>query len=239
MRLPDFIEKGPQLFLPQLSIDAVVIGYEQGVLKCLLLRIGEKWVLPGGYIGQKESVEGAAGRILRERTGLQAPHLNFLAVFGGQDRQFAEEFRYFFESRGLDWKEGHWMGERFVSLGYFSLVDIQQTTPVAGLFDEEIGWFDLDDLPPMWLDHRHIATKARISLQEIPHLEYLSPNLLPSPFTMPQLHKLHQLIRRKELDRSRFQKKMLATDLFERLPQKKQESRGRSPFQYRLKASKS
>jgi hypothetical protein len=52
---------------------------------------------------------------------------------------------------------------------------------------------------------------------------------------MPELHQLHQTILGEKIDRSRFQKKMLSTGLFERLPKRKKESPGRNPYQYTVK----
>ena len=86
-----FIEQGEKLFLPNLSVDMVIIGFHEEKLKCLLLQIGDRWLLPGGYIFRSESVEAATVRILKERTGLLDPHFKFLSVFGGEDRNFTEE----------------------------------------------------------------------------------------------------------------------------------------------------
>ena len=88
MDFQEFIEQGEKLFLPNLSVDMVIIGFHEGELKCLLLKIGDKWLLPGGYVFRTESVENATVRILRERTGLKDPHFKFLSVFGGEDRKF-------------------------------------------------------------------------------------------------------------------------------------------------------
>ena len=76
---------------------------------------------------------------------------------------------------------------------------------------------------------------ARLSLREDIRHEQITFNLLPDTFTMPELHQLHQTILQEPLDRSRFQKKMLATGLFERLPQRQKDSPGRNPYQYRVK----
>jgi len=235
MDLQKFLDESAGKYLPNLSVDLVVIGYQGDRLKCLLLRIGEVWVLPGGHILMEESVEVAADRILKERTGLEKPHLKFLSVFGEPDRSFGDEFRQYFEERGLIWRKDHWMNSRFVSLGYYSLVNMDETHPVPGVFDEEVRWFDMEKLPQMGLDHATIVQTARNRLKDDIRREQLTYNLLPSPFTMPELHRLHQVILEEELDRSRFQKQMLATDRFERLPQLKKESRGRSPYRYRVK----
>ncbi len=235
MEVKDIIENGGNYFLPNLSIDLVIIGYEQGKLKCLLLRLGEKWVLPGGYIGKQESVDAAAINTLKLRTGLDHAHLKFLDVFGASDRQFGADFKYFFEKNGLPWKKDSFINQRFVTLSYYSLVDIATTYPVPGEFDEEVAWFSFDKIPSMWLDHGQIVETARQRLKEDIKHEHVTYNLLPDAFTMPQLHTLHQAILEERVDRSRFQKKMLSSGIFERLPQLKKESPGRNPYLYKLK----
>ncbi|MEJ2005200.1 MAG: NUDIX domain-containing protein [Cyclobacteriaceae bacterium] len=235
MDLVDFLERGDAEYLPHLSVDIVIIGYRKGRLKCLLLRIGNKWLLPGGYIGRKESVDDAAIRILGERTGLGNPHLKFLDVFGNKDRQFSDEWKAYFTESNIPWKESYWITERFVTLTYYSLVDIEQVNLRKGLMDDEIAWFDYNELPEIWLDHRSIILSARERLKGDLRQEQITYNLLPEKFTMPQLHELHQVILQEKLDRSRFQKKMLATGMLERLPELPKERPGRNPFQYRVK----
>ena len=235
MDLQAFYERGAAHFLPNLSVDIVIVGYEEGVLKALLLRIGDQWLLPGGYIGRHESVDEAAARILRERTGLEDSHLKFLSVFGAENRRFTEQWKAFSQKAGLPWKEDSWVNDRFVTLAYYSLVHIEEIEPRAGEFDEAIAWFPLDALPEMWMDHRAIVLEARGRLKEDIRHEQVTFNLLPDTFTMPELHQLHQAILEEPLDRSRFQKKMLATGLFERLPKRQKDSPGRNPYQYRVK----
>jgi ADP-ribose pyrophosphatase YjhB (NUDIX family) len=232
MNYREFLEHGGAYFLPNLSVDLVIIGYEDQQLKCLLLQIGEKWLLPGGYIGKAESVDAAAARILKERTGLEDPHLKFLSVFGDADRQFREEWKKFVEESGQPWREDYWFNSRFVSLAYYSLVDIRNTHPVPGAFDEAVAWFPFEDLPRMWMDHRAIAGEARQRLKADIHAEHLTHMLLPKKFTMPQLHQLHQSILQEKIDRSRFQKKMLATGIYKRLPKLQKDTPGRNPYLY-------
>ena len=228
----EFLERGGEYFLPNLSIDHVIIGYEEQQLKCLLLRIGEKWLLPGGYIGKTESVDDAAVRILKERTGLEDPHLTFLSVFGNAGRHFREEWKQFLEKTGQPWKEDFWFNTRFVSLAYYSLVRIHDMHPVPGAFDEAVAWVPFEELPPMWMDHREIAMQARHHLKEDVRHEHLSHKLLSSPFTMPELHRLYETILQEKIDRSRFQKKMLASGVYKRLPKLQKDAPGRNPYQY-------
>lgn len=235
MDVKDIIQNGSNYFLPHLSLDLVIIGYQQDQLKCLLLKLGDKWALPGGYISRKESVDEAALNTLKIRTGLDQAHLKFLSVFGSPDRQFGEDFRYFIEKTGLPWNKDYFINQRFVTLSYYSLVDIATTHPVPGQFDEAIDWFSFDALPDLWLDHLEIISTARQRLKEDIKQEHVTYNLLPDAFTMPQLHALHQAILEEKLDRSRFQKKMLSSGIFERLPQLRKESPGRNPYLYKLK----
>ena len=229
------IEHGDQFYLPNLSIDIVIIGYDDGVLKCLLLKLQDKWILPGGFIRRTESVDAAASSILRERTGLSDPHLKFLEVFGNSNRHFGKEIQKFAREQGLDWHAENWINNRFVTLAYYSLVDINHTQPVLGDIDEDYGWFRFDSLPNMWMDHAPIVAKARERLKEDIKHEHMTFELLPEKFTMPELHQLHQVILEENIDRSRFQKKMLSTNMFERLPTKQRDTPGRNPYQYRVK----
>lgn len=235
MELEKVIEYSAQHFLPNLSLDLVIIGYQEGKLKCLLLNIADTWVLPGGHIKIDESVDTAVHRVLRERTALEKPHFKFLRVFGDKNRNFADSFKVFFKEKNLPWDENHWLAQRFVTLAYYSLVDIDQMNPKPGAFDEAVAWFDFDDLPNMGLDHESIISEARNRLKEDIQKEQLTYNLLPPEFTMPQLHQLHETIRSEKVDRSRFQKRMLATGQFERLPKLKKETPGSNPYLYRLK----
>lgn len=228
----EFLEHGGDHFLPNLSIDLVIIGYDDMKLKCLLLQIGEKWLLPGGYIGKAEAVDTAAVRILKERTALENPHLKFLSVFGNSDRHFREEWKEFVEKSGVPWKEDYWFNARFVSLAYYSLVRTGSTYPVPGRYDQAVGWFPFEELPPMWMDHKEIVLKARARLKEDVQEEHLTHRLLPERFTMPELHQLHQSILQANIDRSRFQKKMLASGRYKRLPKLQKDAPGRNPYQY-------
>ena len=235
MNIDQLLEHGQNHYLPNLSIDVVIIGYNDGNLKCLLLNLGDKWALPGGYIKKTESVEDASARVLYERTRLQNQHLKFLSVVGDGNRKFDKEFKSFFEKHGFPWKEEYWINNRFVSLAYYALVNIDKTHPQPGDIGEESAWYSIHDLPEMWIDHESIIKTARIQLKDDIKQNPVTHNLLPDQFTMPQLHQLHQTILEEQIDRSRFQKNMLLSGLFERLPKLQKESRGSNPYLYRKK----
>ncbi|WP_290568062.1 NUDIX hydrolase [Leeuwenhoekiella sp. UBA6783] len=232
MNYEEFLRVGHKYFIPHLSTDLVIIAYHEDKLKCLLLRTADEWMLPGGFIGMEESVDAAVERVLRSRTGLTDPHLRFLSVFGDSSRAFGDVWKSHFERAQVTWNPDYWINKRFVTLTYYSLVNYTETQPVIQDFDEEFGWFAFDELPKITMDHEAILRKARQTLKEEVSLEHLSYNLLPEKFTMPQLHQLHQHILEENIDRSRFQKKMLASGLFKRLPKLKKDTPGRNPYLY-------
>lgn len=231
----EILEHGDRYFLPHLSIDMVIIGYNNDILQCLLLKMGEKWLLPGGHVRRDQSVDETVINILKARTGLEETFIKFLAVFGDKDRQFKEVMEEFFIKNGMEWKEEYWLNNRFVTLAYYTLVNIAKTHLKIGHFDEAFAWFDFEDLPDMWMDHKSIVQSARKQLKEDIQNKHTSYHLLPEVFTMPDLYRLHQTILGEKIDRSRFQKKMIATGLFERLPELQKNTPGRNPYQYRVK----
>ncbi|MEL6303589.1 MAG: NUDIX domain-containing protein [Bacteroidota bacterium] len=235
MDMLDIVEKGEQLFLPNISVDIAILGFQEDKLKILLLDFEGKWTLPGGYVGKEESTDDAAVRVLEERTGVKQSFLKLFSVFGGANRNFKEEFREVAQKLDMPWSEDLWINGRFVSMVYYALVDIDKTQPTGGEWQQSFGWHDIKELPEMWLDHEAMAQAAMRQLQRDITLEHISFNLLPEEFTMPELHRLHETILNKKLERSRFQKKMLSLGIFERLPQPKQDAPRRKPFLYRIK----
>ncbi len=234
MSLKDFFEKGGEYFLPNLSIDIVIIGYKGNELQSLLLKTNNKWNLPGGYIGINESVKVASYRILKELTGLENVTLNLLSVFGNQNRKFGDQFKNIAIKNGIEWKDNYWINERFVSITYYTLVDIEQVKLNGNSYFEEIKWVSMDSSIEMNLDHNNIILEARKKLIEDVENGKTCHDLLSEKFTMPELHQLHQLILDKEMDRSRFQKKILASGKFERLPKSKNKAPGRNPYLYKI-----
>lgn len=235
MDFKDFFEKGSNYFIPNLSVDIVIIGYDKNELMSLLLKTNNKWNLPGGYIGINESVKDASYRILKELTGLDSVTLNLLSVFGNQNRKFGDQFKNLAIKNGIEWKEDYWINERFVSITYYALVDIEQVKINGNSYFEEIDWISMDSSIEMNLDHNNIILEARKKLIEDVENGITCHDLLSEKFTMPELHQLHQIILNKEMDRSRFQKKILASGKFERLPKSKNKAPGRNPYLYKIK----
>ncbi|MFM1755480.1 MAG: hypothetical protein RL621_384, partial [Bacteroidota bacterium] len=65
--LKQLLEKGDKLYQTGLSVDTVIFGFHENVLKILVLDMqhNNKKALPGGFIKIDEPVEDAAYRVLQ------------------------------------------------------------------------------------------------------------------------------------------------------------------------------
>ena len=232
MNADEIVSQYHDRFLPHLSVDVVIFGYRDGVLHCLLLELEDRWFLPGGHIGKVEDVRDAATRVVESRTGLRGNFLHFFNVFGKGNRSFADDMQRLSNAKGLQIGEGHPMLDRYVTLGFISLVHMDSVEPKLGSFDDAITWHPVENLPQMVGDHEQIIRNAQEYLVGLNEYTQVGHYLLPKYFTMPQLHKLNQLICGKELDRSRFQKNMLAMNIYKRHKEISTSERGRNPYLY-------
>jgi ADP-ribose pyrophosphatase YjhB (NUDIX family) len=227
-----------ELYIPQLSIDCVIFGFHRDQLKVLLPKLKnfkDLWTLPGGYIGQNENIGDAARRILFERTGLNNIYLEQFCVFGDADRVTFRYIREILENNGIQIAEKHWILKRFVSIGYYALLDFTKVLPVSGMFDESCEWYDIKNLPQLALDHTDIVKKALENLQLMLDYKLIGSHLLPDSFTMKELQKLYETVLDKPFRRDNFQRKMLSMGILERLEKKYTGAANKAPYLYRFK----
>jgi 8-oxo-dGTP diphosphatase len=138
---------------PAVTVDVAAVAPMEGRLKVLLVRRGRPpfegcWALPGGFVEANEALEAAARRELREETGAEPAHLEQLHTFGDPGR----------DPRG-------WT----ISVVYLARLGeehVQAWQPQAGSDAGEVGWFDLDDPPPLAFDHAEILAYAARHLRE-------------------------------------------------------------------------
>lgn len=197
-------------FLPTISIDCVVFGFHDGMLKVLLLKMRDQevWSLPGGYMGKQEDVNNAAKRILFERSGAQNIFLQQFSVFAGLNRS---------ESFFTDFDDSLWHKQRFVSIGFYALVDFTDVIPVVDDVSSHVEWHDIDNIPTLMMDHRQIFDEALITLRRQLNYKPIGYNLLQEEFTMPELQKLYEIILGKKLNRGNFYRKMIAYDILDKM----------------------
>ncbi|MGA0560728.1 NUDIX hydrolase [Larkinella sp. VNQ87] len=236
-QLVEYFREADARCLPGLSVDSVIFGFSNNQLKVLLLRWKgtEEWGLPGGFIYRTESVDVAAQRILKERTGINELFLQQFHTFGDEVRYDRAEIH-----RKLSWPDPstrQWPS-RTVSIGYFALVDFSKVTPTADFLTDECRWWDVEKLPPLLFDHNHIVEVALRTLRVQLSWQPVGYNLLPEKFTMPELQRLYETILNRPLDPRNFSKKMRALGIIERLEEQRKGGAYKSPYLFRFNTEK-
>jgi 8-oxo-dGTP diphosphatase len=225
-------------FLPGLAIDTVIFGFHDDELKVLLLsyKHTDLYALPGGFVHVDEDVNEAARRVLFSRTGLINIFLEQFYVFGDKSRYDATPLKTIMKARGFTPPEDHWLLKRFVSVGYYALVDFTKAIPTPDSISDSCDWFSLDNLPTLMQDHRQIIDKALKTLQANLDHKLIGFNLLSENFTMGDLQRLYETVLNKKLIRAAFQRKMLGLGMLERLAKKWTGGAHKAPYLYRFVA---
>jgi 8-oxo-dGTP diphosphatase len=205
----------------KLSVDAVVFGYESGIISVLLIKrkyepfIG-KWAIPGGFVKNEESLEEAVERELQEETGIKINYLEQLYTFG-------KPFR---DPRG-----------RVVTIAYFGLVRPNAFKIFASTDAEQVQWFNIDQLPELSFDHKDILNTAIKRLQGKITYEPIGFELLDKKFPFSDLEKLYTTLLGRAIDRRNFRKKIVGLNVLDELNEKASKGSGRPAnlFQFNQK----
>jgi len=225
----------PSKYLPGVSIDCVVVGFDLEELHILLLKLKDEdlWMLPGGFILLDEDMDQAATRILEERTGIKLPYLAQFNTFGDVNRREKnmlslknDTHREFFTQYSA------FLEKRFISTGYLSLVEMQNCLPTPDLMSDFCSWKPLSSLPKLLYDHREIVDVAMAHLRSRINYMPVGISLLPEKFTMKEFQSLYEHILHKELDRGNFQKKMLKLNFLDRQEKQLTGEAHKAPYLY-------
>lgn len=232
---------GTEKYISNLSIDCVIFGYENKELKVLVAKskLGDGfWNLPGGYIMKTESIENAASRTLRVRTGLENIYLEQFRVFGHENRIIDSKFRAFLLAHlteKYNQADAEWMTDRFICIGFYALVEISKVHPQKGELDESLEWRSIKDVPEMMHDHNQILDDALEALRQNFDQKFIGFNLLPETFTMKELQELYETVYNKPFAMNNFQKKILDLNVLERLEKKFTGAQNKAPYLYKFK----
>ncbi|WP_035668233.1 NUDIX domain-containing protein [Flavobacterium sp. 83] len=221
-------------YQPGLSIDCVIFGFHDNQLKVLLIKTkyNDKWGLPGGFVPIDEDIDQAAITVLHGRTGLEGIFLRQFSTFGAvkrNDKHFNTRVLNFFE---IPIEEGKWYASRFITVGYYALVDFLKTVPQPDGNNEIVEWVDHYAVQDLILDHKEILDKALETLRMELNLMPVGYNLLPEKFTIPELQKLYETILGRKLDRRNFLRKITSIGILTKLDEKKGNVAHKAPNLY-------
>ena len=238
--LKNIVHNGGNMFLPSVSVDCVIFGFYGNELKILLLKMKHNDVFgfPGGFILKDENATTAAERVLKERTGLNNIILTQFHTFSEPKRSDKKLHLSTIKKEGLSLLKGNWLLQRFVTIGYYALVDFTKVLHTHDALSETCDWYPLQPAPVLMMDHNDILSKALQTLQQQINHQPIGYNLLPPKFTMPELQKLYETILDKALDRRNFQRRMLSYGILKKLEEVKTGVAHKAPFLYSFNKQK-
>ena len=194
------------------TVDVVLFTIRERRLHLLAIQrrgkpFENRLALPGGFVGEGESLDAAAIRELREETGVDRAYLEQLYTFGDPKR----------DPRG-----------RVITVAYYALVPQDQVLR-AGTDASDAAWFPIDDFPPLAFDHRKIAEYAHQRIRNKLDYTNVGFELLQERFTLTELQSVHEAILGQSLDKRNFRRKIIQRGIVKAT--KEWQRTGRKPAQ--------
>lgn len=192
-----------------LSVDCVIFGYNEVSNSLQVLLIEQEQLdeftpplkaLPGDFVLEDEHLDDSAGRVLKELTSLSGVYLKQFFTFGNPNRVKHE--------KDQKWLQKHRENpyNRVITIGYYSLVRMEDYIAQPSSFAQKIEWINIHDIRELAFDHKEIIRLALEELREDTINNNISLELLPKKFTLAQLQSLYEIILDKELDKRNFRK---------------------------------
>jgi len=195
-------------FLPTISVDCVIFGYEDNKLKVLVRRefipsnTGEKlleWKLPGNHVRRDETIDDTAARILKEQTGLEN-------IFVKQFMVFSDPNRLKKRMQDYEWVKPRIIDDRVITVGFYSLINISDIDNTKLI--EDARWEDAYEIKDLMFDHNDIYEEALKKLRYDLLHDPLIFELLPEKFTLTQMQKLYEAIFDTTYDKRNYRRKI-------------------------------
>jgi hypothetical protein len=181
------------------SVDGIIFGFDDNKLKLLIGRRqmdpgrGE-WSLYGGFVGENESLENAASRVIYELTGLKELYIRQVGAFGAIDRD---------------------PGERVISVAYCALINVKDYNDDLRK-QHHLEWVPVNEMPQLYSDHNLMVRDAISQLRRRIKTQPLSFNLLPELFTLTQLQHVFEAVLDETIDKRNFRKRLKDYDFIEK-----------------------
>ncbi len=226
-------------FVEHISVDCVIFGYNKEKLRVLLLKYHDLdlWSLPGGFVFHDEDLREAAERVLYERTHLEKLFLDQFHTFGRKSRTENNVHQKLLDNKGIAVNNEHWIFQRFITVAYCSLINYSLVETFPDSFNETCQWFDVNHLPQMAFDHERIIQVGLNHLRKNLDTRIVAYNLLPEKFTMNDLQTLYEIVLGEKFRRNNFQRKMLGSNILERLEKLFDGSANKAPYLYKFEES--
>lgn len=226
-------------FLPGLAIDSVIFGFHDNKMMVLLLQYKNtnNYALPGGFIYKDEHVNEAAKRILKDRTSLSNIYLEQFYLFGDHNRQ-DNSMATIMKARGMKPNKDHFLLQRFVSMGFYALVDYTKAIPTKDELSDDCEWHDINKIPHLIQDHKKIIQKALDTLRSDFNKKLIGFKLLGERFTMNELQSLYETILGIKYRRTSFQRMILNLDILKQVAVKRTGAAHKAPYLYSFKKEK-
>ncbi len=207
---------------PAVTVDIVLFTIQDDDLKVLLIRRAQEpfegsWALPGGFVGNEESLKRAAWRELKEETGVHAGYLEQLHAFGRPRRD---------------------PRERVITVAYLALFPSDRLLLAAASDAKTAQLYSVRNLPDLAFDHAIILRRAHERLKEKLDDSVIALQLLPETFTHSELQHVYERILGARLDKRNFRKKISVLDVIEATGEEKRAGPHRPAKLYRVKDPK-
>ena len=211
------MKKAPEgIRFAAVSVDIVVFGIHEGVLKTLLVDINRPphYVnmlgFPGGLIDTKETAEDAVTRHLKEKVGLK--------------EGFTEQL-YTFSSLNRDKRN------RVISIAYYGLVP---SDVIASHDYPNTSWVPVSEIKNLAYDHDDILDTAYNRLKGKLFYTNIAQYMLPKKFTLTEVQSLYEIVTKRVFDKRNFRKKILSLDIVEETGEMQEGMKNRPAALYRF-----
>ena len=124
------------------AVDCIILGFNNKELNVLLYKrsfepMKGQWSLMGGFVKSGESVDEAASRVLTDCTGIEHLFMEQIGAYGDVSRD---------------------LGERVISVAYYSLVNMNDFSPEI-LESHNATWTKISELPDLIFDHNQVLNE--------------------------------------------------------------------------------
>ena len=193
---PPAFPAGP--YLDALDVRVVVFSLRDERLQVLLSPCGSapsgQWELPGSPVPVAKSLEGTATECVLRLSGLREAYLEQLYTYGDTGRH---------------------PERRLISVVYFAIIPAGAHAAQQGSDDCRAGWFPVETLPDLGMDHGEILAYALRRLRY--KLEYTAVGfqLMPEQFSLSELQRTYEIILGETLDKRNFRRRILQAGIIE------------------------